>query len=352
MAGSTSLSGLRSTAVTSLAFAVGLIALGRLWGATRPRASFEGRVVLLTGGSRGLGLELARGLVAEGAAVVIVARDGEELEVARAELVRSGGAVLAIAADITVKEQVDLLVDKVQAVFGGIDVLINNAGMIVVGPESQTTLDDYRASMDLHFWAPLHLIQACLPGMRKRGNGQIVNISSVGGLAAIPHMTAYSATKHALVGLSDGLRAELAADGIAVTTVCPGLLCTGSARHAIVKGDAEKEYEWFAQASFSPLMATSSDRAAKLILDAVRDRRPRLVIGLQARALDVLSTVSPGLFAAATKRANAVLPDPVPGGEVPRVAGEVDPFRDVRSARGFEAAMANNELHPTRTGVP
>lgn len=342
-----------SAAVAALVGAVGLVALVRRIQVQRLPDPFAGKVALVTGGSRGLGLEIARRLVDEGAAVAIVAREPAELQTAVAELGERGGRVVGLVGDVTIREDVDRVVAAAEAALGRIDLLVNNAGMILVGPAQQTTLEDYRAAMDLHFWAPLYLIKAVAPGMKRRGGGHVVNVSSIGGLVSVPHLTAYSATKHALVGLSDGLRAELADDGIHVTTVCPGILCTGSARHAILKGDVEKEYAWFAAVSFSPLTATSSERAAKLILQAVRFRRPRLVIGGQARALDVLSTLSPGMTATLMRYAQRALPPTAIAGEVSRVAGEVDPFRDVRSKRGFAAALENNELHPPeRARVP
>ena len=112
---------------------------------------------------------------------------------------------------------------------GRIDVLINNAGIIQSGPVDNMTLDDYEDAMNTHFWGPLYMITKAVPHMREQGEGRIVNISSIGGRIAVPHLLPYSASKFALVGLSDGLRIELARDNIIVTTVCPGLMRTGPA---------------------------------------------------------------------------------------------------------------------------
>src|SRR5262249_50390239 len=147
-----------------------------------------------------------------------------------------------VPCDITDRERVEEMVAVVQYRWGPVDVLINNAGTISVGPVETMTLDDYRRAMRTHFWGPLYTIHAVLPAMRRRGTGRIVNISSIGGKVSVPHLLPYNASKFALVGYSEGLRAELARDGIVVTTVCPGLMRTGSPRHAFFKGRHRAEY--------------------------------------------------------------------------------------------------------------
>src|SRR5215218_7370804 len=206
---------------------------------------FEGKTVLITGGSRGLGLVLARGFAAEGANVAICARDPQELERARADLASRGARALAFPCDVTDRAQVKELVEVVTRHFGRIDVLVNNAGVIEVGPLEVMTLEDYEEAMKTHFWGPLYATLAVLPEMRGRRDGRIVNIASIGGKISVPHLLPYSASKFALVGLSEGLHHELAAEGINVTTVCPGLMRTGSPRQADVKGQVRKELAWF-----------------------------------------------------------------------------------------------------------
>ena len=119
---------------------------------------------------------------------------------------------------------------------GDVDVLINNAGVIQVGPLEHMEHQDFENAMATHFWGPLHLMLELIPSMRRRGFGRIVNISSIGGRIAVPHLAPYAASKFALTGLSDAVRAELAPHGIRVTTVCPGLMRTGSPVNAQVKG--------------------------------------------------------------------------------------------------------------------
>jgi NAD(P)-dependent dehydrogenase (short-subunit alcohol dehydrogenase family) len=277
------------------------------------RGSYEltGRTVLITGGSRGLGLVLARLAVAEGARVAICARDEQELERARQDLLTYGAAekdVLALARDITDAAEVRALVAEVESRFGSIDVLINNAGIILGGPLENMDARDFEDSMNTHFWAPFHAMQAVLPGMRRRGEGRIVNISSLGGKVAIPHLTAYSASKFALVGLSEGFRAELSQYGIYVTTVCPGLLRTGSPGHAEIKGQHKKEYAWFSIADAMPGFTMNAEQAARRIWNASRRGDGELILTLPAKLLAAFHGVLPGITVDVLAWVNRALP--------------------------------------------
>src|SRR5213593_430317 len=184
------------------------------------------KVVVITGGSRGLGLVLARYVCARGGNVALIARDPEELARAKADLAPHGTVVLTIECDLLDAEQIRSAVRRIIDRFGKIDILINNAGIIEIGPLEHLRPEDFDRAMRLHFWAPLELISQVVPEMRTWGCGRIVNISSIGGKVAVPHMASYSASKFALTGLSDALRAELARDNIYVTTVAPGLMRT------------------------------------------------------------------------------------------------------------------------------
>ena len=217
---------LGAIAAASVGAVMGLRAL------RREQVSFEGRTVLLTGGSRGLGLVLARQFAREGARLVLCAREEVELARARNELEAAGAEVLALPCDVRDRVQVEAMVAQVHERFGAVDVLVNNAGLIQVGPLESMTEEDFAEAMDVHFWGPLYTTLAVLPEMKLRGWGRIVNVSSIAGRVSVPHLLPYSASKFALVGLSDGLRSELAQDGILVTTVCPGLMRTGSPPNA------------------------------------------------------------------------------------------------------------------------
>src|SRR5439155_26253999 len=141
---------------------------------------------------------------------------------------------------------------------------------------------DYQESMDVHFWGPLHAMNAVLPLMRARGGGRIVNISSIGGKVGVPHLAPYCASKFALVGLSESAAAELRKDNIYLTTVCPGLMRTGSARNALFKGRNEQEYTWFTLSGSLPGMSQCAERAARRIVNACRWGEPELITSLPA----------------------------------------------------------------------
>src|SRR5262249_4176564 len=204
------------------------------------------KVVLITGGSRGLGLVLARHISARGGNVALIARDVEELARAKSDLATRCNAVMTIPCDLLDSEQIQAAVRRVIDRFGKIDILINNAGIIEVGPLEHLMREDFERAIRMHFWAPFELISQIVPEMRIWGGGRIVNVSSIGGKVAVPHMASYSASKFALTGFSDAIRAELARDNIHVTTVAPGLMRTGSHVNAKFKGRHDDEFAWFA----------------------------------------------------------------------------------------------------------
>jgi short-subunit dehydrogenase len=269
-----------------------------------------GKVVLITGGSRGLGLVLAREFARARARVAICARDEKELIRARSELKKLSVQVMAVRCDVTNSAEVKELIDIVQDKFGPIDILVNNAGVIQVGPIRVMTRDDYEEAMKIHFWGPLNTILNVLPTMRRRKQGRIVNISSIGGKISIPHLVPYSASKFALVGLSEGLRAELLNEGVYVTTVCPGLMRTGSPRNADFKGQHRAEYAWFSIADSLPLISIEAERAARQIIDACRRGQAELVISMQAKLAVVFHGLFPGLTSDLLSVVDRLLPGP------------------------------------------
>ncbi|MCU1307293.1 MAG: ketoacyl reductase [Acidobacteriaceae bacterium] len=271
------------------------------------RMDFHGKVVLITGGSRGLGLVLAREFMREGAKVAICARDENELIRAQDELSRYGN-VLAIPCDITYTDEVAQLVEIVHDRFGRIDVLVNNAGVIAVGPIESMKIEDFDEAMRTHFWGPLHSILAVLPEMQQRKSGRIVNISSIGGKISVPHLVPYSASKFALVGLSEGLRAELKKDGIFVSTICPGLMRTGSPRNADFKSQHRLEYAWFALSDSLPFLSMDVDRAARKIVNACRYGIAEVVLSAPAKLAVKFHGLFPGLTADLLDLENRLLP--------------------------------------------
>ncbi|GAB3295237.1 SDR family NAD(P)-dependent oxidoreductase [Hymenobacter tenuis] len=336
----------RNTLLAAAAGAVGLLA-ATFYSNRRGSYNLTGRVVLITGGSRGLGLILARQAIAEGAKVAICARDAEELERARQELAQDGAEVLALVRDLTNAEQVQTLVAEVQRTLGSIDVLINNAGIITAGPLDNIELRDYQDSMDTHFWAPLHAMQAVLPAMRRRGEGRIVNIASVGGKVPVPHLAPYCASKFALVGLSESFRAELLQHGIQVTTVCPGLMRTGSARNAIVKGQHKKEYAAFIIADSLPVLSIDADSAARQIWNACRRGDAEVILSVPAKMLSAFHGLFPGTTTDVLSWVNRTLPrSGGPLGDERRwgYESESEASKSWLTALTRKAEIQNNEL--------
>lgn len=258
----------------------------------------ERKVVLVTGGSRGLGFALAERYGRDGARLVITARNENELERARLSLiargaVASGDDILAFPADLTDPAQAADLIEHAIQHFGHIDVLINNAGVIEVGPVEDQSLAAYHRSMDVNFFGALHTIQAALPHLLRRKTGAIVNIASVGGKLAVPHMLPYVASKFALVGFSQGLHAELRHKGIRVTTVCPGLMRTGGEAHATFSGRQKKEERWFKLAATTPYLSASIAYATERIFNAVAAGRAEIIITPQAWVAARFAGVAP-----------------------------------------------------------
>jgi short-subunit dehydrogenase len=297
-----------------LPIAAGTVLLGAallLKSLRRKRAiDFRDRVALITGGSRGLGLLIARELGRLGARVVLAARDEQELARARTDLEERGIAVVTIVTDLSTPAEAERAVNECIDAFGGIDVLVNNAGIITVGPFDHLANVDFHEAMSVHFWAPLYTLQAALPFMRMNGAGRIVNISSIGGKIGVPHLAAYCASKFALTGLSQSVRAELARENILITTVCPGLMRTGSIFNAWFKGRHRQEFAWFAIAGSLPLMTINAGSAAEKIVDAARHGDAELVITWPAKLAAAAAGVTPGLTATATGIANRFLPGP------------------------------------------
>jgi NAD(P)-dependent dehydrogenase (short-subunit alcohol dehydrogenase family) len=310
------------------------------------RFDFRDRVVVITGGSRGLGLVLARQLADEGARLAICARHENQVRRAVHELRGRGACVVGHVCDLTQREELEAFFAAVRNELGPVDVLVNNAGVIQVGPLETMTDQDFESSLAIHFWAPLAAMQQVLPTMRQRGAGRIVNIASFGGRVAVPHLVPYCAGKFALVGLSQGFRTELAKDGVYVTTVCPGLMRTGSHRHAWFKGQHRAEYAWFSIGASAPVGAISAERAARQIIRACRYGRAQATLSLAARAGEILAGAAPELTADAAGAVARFLP--APGGIGTRMAEGNDSASELSPSLatllGERAALRNNEL--------
>jgi len=275
----------------------------------RQRApSLRGKAILITGGSRGLGLALARELGRIGCRVAICARSEQELEAAAHSIAMDGTEVLTAVCDVCDPSSVHKCVQTVRSRFGKIDVLINNAGIISVAPLENTTVADFERAMAVMFWGVLYPTLAVLPEMKARGAGSIATIASIGGKVSVPHLLPYSCAKFAAVAFSEGLRAEVARYGIQVSTIAPGLMRTGSHLKAEFKGQHDNEATWFTLCATSPLISMGASRCARQIIAAVRRGKSEKILSTQANMIARMNGLFPGLAPNVLAVVNRLLP--------------------------------------------
>jgi NAD(P)-dependent dehydrogenase (short-subunit alcohol dehydrogenase family) len=267
----------------------------------------NGKVVLITGGSRGLGLALARGFAREGSALILCARNEDELKAAKQDIANLGAEVMTVPCDVSDRAQVEHLIAASIERFGRIDVLVNNAGTIQVGPVEKMGVEDFQRAMDVMFWGTVYTTLAALPKMRN-GRGRIVNITSVGAQVSVPHLMPYSCAKFAALAFSEGLRAELQSTGLKVVTIAPGLMRTGSYLNALFKGDDAGEAAWFSVSSSLPGITMSAQRAANAIISATRAGRAEVTLSVPAKLLARFHGVFPGATADLLGLVNRLLP--------------------------------------------
>lgn len=273
----------------------------------RSRYTFENKVVVITGGSRGLGLVLARELSARGALLGLMARDAIELGRAR-ETISSSSLVQLLPSDVTDPAQVEQAFNIMIRRFGRIDAVINNAGQILSAPFDDTMPEDFRAMLDVHFWGTLNVTRAALPHLARHGDGRIINICSIGSRIPVPHLSAYCASKYAQAGLSAVMAEELRGRGIRVTTVSPGLMRTGSHIQAWFKGERRTEFTLFSLLGGSPGTSMGAERAARLILSASARGRADLVIPFTVRQIAKVAALMPNATIATLSAVNAAMP--------------------------------------------
>ena len=275
----------------------------------RPEWSLRGHVAVVTGGSRGLGLLLARELGREGCQLAICARDDAELARARDDLEARGMTVHAVRCDVSDRRDVERFVGEVIRRYGGIDLLVNNAGIIKVGPLDTMSVGDFEEAMRVNFWGAVYPVLSILPVMRAQGGGRIVNITSIGGKVSVPHLLPYTCAKFAAVAFSQGLRAELAHEGVRVVTVVPGLMRTGSYLNAVFKGDTEAESAWFALGSTLPGVSMDAERAARQIVRAAKRGDAEAILSVPAWLLARFQALFPGTTADILARVARLLPE-------------------------------------------
>lgn len=272
--------------------------------------SFRGKKVLITGGSRGLGLSLAWNLLNSEAEVMLLARDESELGRAKDILLKDfpDGKVHTRVCDVTNAQQLSESIESAILTMDGVDLLINNAGAILVGPFTSMEMEDFEAQMRLHVYSVVQATQLIFAHFKTRGGGRILNICSLGGKTAIPHMIPYNTSKFALAGFSQGVAAELAQHNIILTTAYPTVMRTGSPIQAVFKGEHEKEFTWFETIDNLPGISMGADTAAKKVLDAVANGQSEVILSVPGKARVLMGSLFPEAMTALMALVNRILP--------------------------------------------
>jgi NAD(P)-dependent dehydrogenase (short-subunit alcohol dehydrogenase family) len=327
-----------------LGIGIGAFLIGRKLLKNDRMTDLRGKVFLITGGSRGLGLAIAKQLTSKGVKLALCARDPDHLNVAASQLRKSGCEVLTFSADLRNEHEAADMVQQVISHFGRIDVLINNAGVMLVGPENVLETEDYKKVMDSNFWSAFYTTQAAIPYFKHQHSGHIVNISSIGGKIAVPHMLPYSVSKFALTGYSQGIAAELAQYKIRLTTVTPNLMRTGSPRNITLKGDHEAEYAWFKISDSLPMFSQAAEQAAKSIVLAIEEGRENLTLTMTAKLAVALQAIAPDVVSSLAQLANKYLPHSNDPSEKRGYQSESDASENILTATTDNAERDLNQL--------
>jgi NAD(P)-dependent dehydrogenase (short-subunit alcohol dehydrogenase family) len=248
----------------------------------------SGTTAVITGATSGIGRETALQFARGGVSVVVAGRREERLRQLVSEIESAGGRAFGVVTDVAEQAQVDHLIESAVDRFGRIDTLVNNAGVAFAGRFDQMTLEDFRRVMDVNFWGAVYASKAVVALMRKqRGGGVIINVSSIFGKRGVPFQTAYCASKFALAGFSEALRAEVMSDGIDVSTIFPGAVETEIFESAANQTGMELP-------SFVPKFPAKA--LARIIVQTARFPQPEVVMALDAQAINFFNTLAPGLM--------------------------------------------------------
>lgn len=225
--------------------------------------NIKGKVVVITGASSGLGEAAARLLAAQGASVVLAARRTERIEKIKKEIVEKGGKATAVTTDATKINQVQGLIDKAVAEYGKVDVLINNAGVMLLSPLDSGLTEEWDRMIDLNIKGVLYGISAVLPVMKKQRSGQIINVASVAGHRTSPANAVYSGTKFAVRAISEGLRLGFKPYNIRTTVISPGAVLTELPDHISHKESSEGSHKLYKE------MGIPADSFARAVAYAI-----------------------------------------------------------------------------------
>ncbi len=247
-----------------------------------------GKVVVVTGASMGIGEAIAKRFLQEGAALVMTSRDLVRAEDARWRI-GSAERTLAVACDVTVRAEIEALLHAALERFGRVDVWVNNAGSGLVDSVERMDMAACRRMFETNLFGAMEAMQVVAPYFKKQGTGAIVNIASVAGLISVPYMSAYSATKHALIAFSRAVRLELAPYGVQVNCVCPGYVRTDFSQNAVWGSDSLR-------VAGARQRGITAERTAEAVWRAYAQNLRVAVVPWHSRLLVLLSRTMPGVF--------------------------------------------------------
>jgi short-subunit dehydrogenase len=255
--------------------------------------ALRGGVAVVTGAAHGIGRALALCLADEGMSLALVDRDTEKLAEAAAAVAARGVRVSSHAIDMGDRNAVAALPEAVLATHGRVSLLVNNAGVALMGSFDEVSLDDIEWLMDINFWGVVRATKAFMPALKREQAAHIVNLSSVFGLIAPTGQCAYSASKFAVRGFSEVLRHELAGTNVSLSVVHPGGIATDIAVHARVSSGIDQATAKAAADGFKRVARTSPAAAAERILRGIKRRERRILIGADARLIDIVQRLLP-----------------------------------------------------------
>ena len=255
---------------------------------------FKNKICVVTGAGSGIGAACAQALAAEGAYVVMTDIRSDMLETVHKKIVEAGGRGETHIVDVSDRDAMFALADKVDKAHGGADLILNNAGVAHSATVAEMTMDNFNWIMDIDFWGVVYGTQAFLPHFLKRGSGHVANVSSIFGLIGVPTQSAYNAAKYGVLGFSEALRHEMVEHNVGVTAIHPGGINTNIVRHARMSQgpNAEAEHEQ-AIIKFQELTMTQPDKAAQIILKAIRKNKARVLVGPDAVFVDFIRRLAP-----------------------------------------------------------
>ncbi len=255
------------------------------------RSQIENAVVVVTGAGSGIGRAIALHAADAGALLALTDIREDALSRVADEAERRGARCIEKTADVSDFAQVEAFAEHTRDSFGRADIVVNNAGVNVYGAFEETSLEDMRWILGINYWGVVHGCKSFLPLLRRSDRGHIVNISSMAGMIGIPNQTSYSAGKFAVRGFSAGLRAELAASGIGVSTIMPGAIRTPLMSRARSTNQSATDRMAKLMMRFAP----PAERVAERVFDAVEKNTAEVCICAESHATRVVQSIAPGL---------------------------------------------------------